>query len=142
MLGHVTHPANHWSDALASASDMLSFPSWVPYYRQYDGSNPFCTKVTDSAWAYNACDAKKAHTARIEGSRLIVMGYHADEIVSVSEIWQHDVFSTAEVQAWEPENPGNMYCPTGQTRDEAFRTTVLADMNVSTNLGDTLLTGL
>lgn len=132
ILGHVTHPASHWIGALDRASDEPSLPSWVPDYRRHGGSNTFCTRLVDSAWAYNACGARKVHNARIDDSRLIVTGFYADEIVSVSEIWEHDVCKTAEVQAWAPVNPNDMYHCTGQTRDEAFRTTVFADMNVST----------
>ncbi|KAL9631140.1 MAG: hypothetical protein Q9204_004376 [Flavoplaca sp. TL-2023a] len=40
--------------------------------------------------------------------------------------------SAAEVQAWTPGNPNDIYQPTGQNRDEAFRTTVCADFNMST----------
>lgn len=88
--------------------------------------------MADSAWAYNACGAKKVQNARIEGSHLVVHSFHANEIVNVSEIWAHDSFSTAKVQAWAPKNPVTVYYPTGQTRDEAFWTTVFADMDLST----------
>ncbi|KAL8849898.1 MAG: hypothetical protein Q9221_005164 [Calogaya cf. arnoldii] len=61
---------------------------------------------------------------------LQVLGFYADEIIDVSNIWEHEYSSTAEVRAWAPNDQDNVYCPTGQTRDEAFRTTVLADMDV------------
>ncbi|KAI4173817.1 MAG: hypothetical protein LQ346_008339 [Caloplaca aetnensis] len=133
VLGHVRHIPNYWTSALNCAFDGRSLPTWVPNYSQQGASRPFRAEVAGSAWAYNACGAKKAHNAKIEGGRLVVMGYHVDEIVSVSEIWINDVISIAEVEAWAPENPDSVYYPTGQTRDEAFRTTILADMVLSTD---------
>ena len=127
FLGHVTHPARHW----AAPSRVPNFPSWVPDFRIHSGLNPFCTELADSEWAYKACGVKKTHHAVIDGLHLIVKGQNIDEIVSVNAIWEHDVFSTAEVQVWTPENPDALYVPSHQTRDEAFRTTVFADMNVS-----------
>lgn len=128
VLGHVTHPAKHWT----TPSQIPGFPSWVPDYRTHGGLNPFCTKLADSTWLYKACGAKKTHHAMIDDLRLVVKGQHIDQIVSVSAIWEDDTFSTAEVQAWAPESPDALYTSSGQTRDESFRTTVFADMDAST----------
>ncbi|KAL8874530.1 MAG: hypothetical protein Q9198_006877 [Flavoplaca austrocitrina] len=129
VLGHVTHPADHWTED----NDRSSLPSWVPNYRMHGGPNPFCTRVAGSTWAYSACGVNKSHSARIKVTHLVVKGLPIDEIISISDVWEHDVFSTAEVQAWAPKKSNSIYSPTGQTLDEAFLTTVLADMNVSTN---------
>ncbi|KAI4276228.1 MAG: hypothetical protein LQ337_002627 [Flavoplaca oasis] len=128
ILGHVTHPFNDWT----GDDNTPSLPSWVPNYRIHGGPNPFRTQVANSAWAYNACGAHKAHSATIKVAHLIVKGLPVDEIISVSDVWEHDPHSAAEVQAWSPENPDDIYQPTGQNRDEAFRTTVCADINWST----------
>ncbi|KAI4089915.1 MAG: hypothetical protein L6R37_007971 [Teloschistes peruensis] len=105
------------------------FPSWVPDYREY-GVNLFQTLQEGSKWAYNACGPYNIHSAHIDGRRLILQGYQMDRISSISAPWEHDVFSTREVEAWAPEDPTAIYSPTGQTLGDAFHTTILADMNV------------
>ncbi|KAL8651548.1 MAG: hypothetical protein Q9226_004655, partial [Calogaya cf. arnoldii] len=77
VLDHVTHPASHWNDPLEDPS----FPSWVPDYRTHGNPSPFRTRITDSRWAYSACGAKRSYNVNIEGSRFVVKGLHADEIV-------------------------------------------------------------
>ncbi|KAL8992030.1 MAG: hypothetical protein Q9169_007430 [Polycauliona sp. 2 TL-2023] len=118
VLGHVMQPASG-SDG---AWDVPDLPSWVPNYQ---------TAVfnTFQSLAYNACGANRAHDASLDGSRLLTRGLRVDEVVSVSEVRQNPN-STAEVEAWSPEDPDNVYGPTGQSRDEAFRTTVVADMSL------------
>ncbi|KAL8731237.1 MAG: hypothetical protein Q9181_004365 [Wetmoreana brouardii] len=93
---------------------------------------PFGAKVTDGTWAYHTYGPHKRHHAKIEGRHIILKGFMVDQIATLSSIWKTNVFSTAEVQSWAPYNPGSIYAPTGQSMDEAFRITVLADMNVLT----------
>ncbi|KAL8706489.1 MAG: hypothetical protein Q9201_000474 [Fulgogasparrea decipioides] len=131
VLGHVTHISED-SKRMITHYDKTSFPSWVPDFRQYVGPNPFCTKVTDGTWAYHTCGPYKQHHAKIEGRRLILKGFMVDRIATLSSIWETNVFSTVEVQSWAPYTLDAIYAPTGQTMDEAFRITVLADMNVLT----------
>ncbi|KAL8643480.1 MAG: hypothetical protein Q9226_008341 [Calogaya cf. arnoldii] len=132
VLSHVKHPALHCIGAHGVDLRSPGFPSWVPDYRIDNGSAPLQKSEADSTWAYNTCGAREAHNARIEGSHLIVKGFCADEIINVSKTWEYENFSTAEVQAWAPKDSDNVYSLMGQTRDEAFRRTVVADMDVWT----------
>ncbi|KAL9119653.1 MAG: hypothetical protein Q9187_003794 [Circinaria calcarea] len=128
VLGHVIRPAAN-SKHIKSAHNGPELPSWIPDFRENLGLNPFCTNVSYSSATYNACGPHKTHNAKIEGSRLILDGIRIDQISTLSAIWEENAFSTAEVRSWAPETPNTRYAPTGQTLDEAFRTTVLADMN-------------
>ncbi|KAL8908306.1 MAG: hypothetical protein Q9171_005514 [Xanthocarpia ochracea] len=131
ILGHVTHPPADLEQEITRRSP-FDFPSWVPDFREYIGPNPFCTKVLDGSWAYHACGSYTSHDAQIDGSKLTLLGMEIDHIATISSTWKTNVFSTAEVESWAPTTPDSIYHPTGQTMDEAFRITVLADMNVLT----------
>ncbi|KAL8670992.1 MAG: hypothetical protein Q9168_004484 [Polycauliona sp. 1 TL-2023] len=122
VLGHVFHLASY-------ASNSQSFNSWVPDYR-LPGLEPFLAFLADSAWAYTACGAKKTHNVTIEGPHLVTQGLHVDEILGVTENLDHLDLSRGEGEALASAD--DIYCHTGQTIGEVFRTTVVADMNART----------
>ena len=128
VLGLVIRPAADWNH-INSAHNGLELPSWMPDFRDHLGLSPFCTNVRCSSSAYNAYGPHKIHNVKIEGSRFILDGIRIDQISTLSATWEENVFSTAQVRSWASETPNASYAPTGQTLDEAFRTTVLADMN-------------
>ncbi|KAL8765605.1 MAG: hypothetical protein Q9209_007387 [Squamulea sp. 1 TL-2023] len=133
VLGHVTHLSSDSKEFITKYRDTGFFCSWVPDFRKFVGPSPFETKVADGTPAYHACGPHITHDASIEeGSRLILRGFKVDEITELSSIWDTNAFSTAKSQSWAPDIPDAIYAPTGQTMDEAFLITVLADMNVQT----------
>ncbi|KAL8717642.1 MAG: hypothetical protein Q9225_005131 [Loekoesia sp. 1 TL-2023] len=132
VLGHVMHFPFGSGRKRCSTYVGTGFPTWVPDFRLDFGVAFFCTNLANFEWPYSACGPNKTHNARIEGRRLILEGIGIDQISSLSETWEDNRFSTAEVRAWAPKDPGAFYFHTGQTLDEAFRATVLADMNVLT----------
>ena len=131
ILGQVTHFAPD-SNYMVIPDRSVNLPSWVPDFREYLGPNPFCPTLADGRWAYTACGPHTSHNAKIEAHRLILEGARIDEISTVSSIWETNAFSTAVVESWAPMSPDAIYAPTGQSKDEAFRTTVLADINMVT----------
>ncbi|KAI4253558.1 MAG: hypothetical protein LQ352_003619 [Teloschistes flavicans] len=128
ILGHVMRLRVNFKDE-ENTYIRNGFPSWVPDYREY-GVNLFPTVLEDLSGAYNACGPHRIHNAQIDGRRLTLQGFVIDRISSLSAPWEHNVFSTEEVEAWAPKDPTAAYNSTGQTFDEAFRTTILADMNI------------
>ncbi len=128
VLGHVIRPIAD-SKRMKSTYDGPGLPTWMPNFRDRLGLSPFCSSVKDLKPAYNACGLHKTHNARIEGSQCILDGIRTDQISALSTTWEENVFSTNEVRSWAPEHPNAAYLPTNQTLDEAFRTTILADMN-------------
>ncbi|KAL8782093.1 MAG: hypothetical protein Q9213_005704 [Squamulea squamosa] len=133
VLGHVTHLSSELKEIVKNYHDSGFFCSWVPDFREFVGPAPFITKVADGTWAYHACGPHITHDARIEeGSRLVLQGFQVDEITELSSVWVGNSFSTAKVESWAPDTPDAIYTPTGQTLDEAFLITVLADTDVLT----------
>ncbi|KAI4112759.1 MAG: hypothetical protein LQ338_008277 [Usnochroma carphineum] len=106
------------------------WPTWVPDFRDNRGIGHFRPHLGDGSWAYNACGPHRVHNARIEGSRLMLTGIMIDQISELSTIWDNNFFDTATVRSWAPRDSTAVYAQTGQTMDEAFRITILADMNV------------
>lgn len=103
----------------------------MPDFCNHLGLGPFCTNVADGKRAYSACGEHTSHEAAINGLRLSLQGIKIDKISTLSPIWQRNVHNTAEVKNWVPDRYSNStYIPTGQPLDEAFRTTILADMDV------------
>lgn len=129
ILGHVTHFAPD-SNYMMFPDQNVNFPSWVPDFRDYRGPNAFSTTLTDGQWAYRSCGSHTSHNAKIEGDDLSLEGMRIDEITSLSSIWETNAFNTSVVQSWAPSTPDAIYATTGQIMDEAFRTTLLADMDV------------
>ncbi|KAK5135055.1 hypothetical protein LTR08_005715 [Meristemomyces frigidus] len=130
-LGHVTLPVPD-SQRMRRGNTEAPLPSWVPDWRDrlqvtplYKRSASFIDaspKVYKAAGPYNVLDA------HINGKILVTSGVKLAQIRQLSSICENSQQSFSQVRDWAPGNTGSRYEPTGQIMDDAFRTTVVADV--------------
>lgn len=129
FLGHVEWPAE---DSQSSYFMHKAVPSWVPDWRA--NYCPFAFQKftkTDEPLATNLYNASGnlAIDARVDCLSLHACGLTLDTIIEVLPICE-EIFPTCVPlikQSWRPSDPEGSYAPTGESLDQAFNRTLLAD---------------
>ena len=107
-------------------------PTWVPDWRGALRVTPFGKKMTDinqnEGRVYSAVRDSTVQ-AQFLGSNFVVKGFTIDRLKSVSSI-SDDVRGLVEV-TWAPPNSNDIYQPTGQTVNDAYLHTIVADIEHS-----------
>jgi hypothetical protein len=127
ILGFVVHPAPH-SARMQGESQNVCVPSWVPDWSNRITVKPLA-KTLDSAStdrAYDACSGLQGSTPIVNGSELLVQGYRVDKISQLSPICEQ--VDAEMLRSWLVETPERNYPYTGETYEEAFSTSVVADI--------------
>jgi hypothetical protein len=127
FLGFVVHPAPD-SAQMHGESQNVYTPSWVPDWSNRITVRPL-VKTRDSTptnGAYNACGGLQGNAPVVDGSRLLVQCYRVDEISRLSFICEQ--VDAKVLRSWMVGTLGNDYSCTGEIYEEAFSTSVVADL--------------
>jgi len=127
VLGFVVHPVLY-SAQMQGESQNVSVPSWVPDWSNRVTVKPLAKTLdsTSTIRAYDACDWLRGSSPVVSESELLLQCYHVDEISSLLFICER--VDAEALQSWMAEAPGNDYPYTGETYEEAFSTSVVADL--------------
>lgn len=138
IFGYVVFPPAD-SRLMRWMHDGPRIPTWTPDWRdtmqiapfskRLNGRHGYHTLDTDEE-AYRAHGPYPTHNAHVEGTSLKLDGYYVDRVSTVLPIWERDLQDTRVVKSWAPSNGDALYCPTVQTLDLAFRTTIGADIKL------------
>ncbi|KAL9087043.1 MAG: hypothetical protein Q9165_006871 [Trypethelium subeluteriae] len=131
FLGYVTLPVKN-SKRMQRECEEDALPTWIPDWRDRIKMQPLSLlgqtrKHTDPLF----CPAgKHRHPVyRISGGKLTVTGMIIDKVISLSSICEAPVDQVAEVRQWTPPDAStSLYVPTNQSLDEAFRSTIVANV--------------
>lgn len=132
ILGYVVHPVAN-SVNMNRDWDGPELPSWMPDWRSRTFAVPFY-KIMGNAGnhlpsSYRPAGLHASHDGRIDGSQLKLSGVRVDRITQLSSVWDGDnALDVTQVQTWTSLVPNGTYSPTGESFDQAFRRTVVADM--------------
>lgn len=138
IFGHVVFPPAD-STLMGCMHDGPRIPTWTPDWRDILGVRPFSERLNGQSGyytldtdekAYRAHGPNPTHNAHVEGASLKLDGYYVDRVSTVLPMWEQDWQDMRVVKSWAPSNGDKLYCPTGQTFGLAFRTTIVADIQL------------
>ena len=115
------------------------FPSWLPDWRDRTEQVPFAkrlrnsdgvfTKVYDASGSSLPFEPQDGLTILpISNKRVFVRGFCLDYIRTCLEVSTHHVDTSVE-RSWAPDNGQSLYSFTGETMQEAYLRTIVADVS-------------
>ena len=129
FLGHCSH---------TNENPNPQHPSWLPDWTDRSERSPFVKRLGQGNGtfikAYNASGSSLPYDPRdsrmllpVANGRTIVRGFCLDTIRTCLEA-STDAVNTEVERSWAPDNGSETYRPTGETMDEAYRRTIVADV--------------
>ena len=115
-------------------------PSWVPDWTCHTRPEPFCTRTLCSDGQmiilYNASNVpfytSKNRLVLGTNMTLTLTGFCVDRLHWLGEVALNSVEDTRVERSWAPSNPTVRYQLTGETLEEAYLHTVVADVTGKT----------
>ncbi|KAI9691716.1 MAG: hypothetical protein M1822_007788 [Bathelium mastoideum] len=131
FLGYVALPVEN-SKGMQRECKEAPLPSWIPDWRDRIKIQPL-SLIGDTRKQIDRlfCAAGKHQhpDCQISGGELTVTGLIIDTVTALSSICEEPVDEAPEVRRWTPSDAGNRtYVPTSQSLDEAFRSTIIANV--------------
>jgi hypothetical protein len=127
ILGFVVHPAPDSAQMQGESQDVC-VPSWVPDWSNRITVMPLAKTLNSASTnrPYDACNGLQGRAPVVNGSKLLVQCSRVDEISRLSFICEQ--VDAEMLRSWMVDTMGNNYPYTGETYEEAFSTSVVADI--------------